>query len=114
MSITANFIGSLEIPEYLALSGTSIQTVATAENDTLSLAAFTFSNDTAGAIVCKLYHNDNSSEWLIWTGSVPANSSVTVTDNPVRLRNTERIRASGNTNVTVKLSLISQLAQRPS
>ena len=113
MSVVANFIGSLELPAYLLLSGTSVQTVYTAENSTTTLAAFTLSNNTAGAITCSVFHNDGSSEWLIWTGSVPANSSVTVTDNPVRLLNTERIRASGNTNVTVKLSLISQLATRP-
>ncbi len=112
MSVVANFIGSLETPEYLGLVGTSVQTVYTAQNDLMTLAAFTLINDTAGAITCKVYHNNGSADWLIWEGSVAANSATTVTDNPVRLLNTNLIKASGNTNVTVKLSLISQLATR--
>lgn len=115
MSVVANYIGSLSIPEFYAFSNTTKQTVYTVAsgNKTETLAAFSFANDTASAVQCKLYHYNTDApaptESLAWTGSVPASSTVTVESNPIRLRPNDQIRAIGGTSVTLKMSMIAQL-----
>ena len=109
MSVVANFIGSLVKNKYQTFSSTSPTTAYTAESKIYSVGAFSFANDTAGAIQCKLYHNDGSTDYLVWTGSVPANSTTIVESNPVRLLDGDIIKAIANAGVTLKLSLIAQL-----
>lgn len=115
MSVVANFIGSLQKPRFYAFANTSKQTVYTvsAGNRLETVGAFSFANDTAGAIQCKLYHYETDApvptEYLVWTGSVPANSTTIVESNPIRLRPNDEVRAIGAASVTLKLSIISQL-----
>lgn len=111
MSVVANFIGTLDYPRFFAFSSTSKIDAYTvdANNKSLTLGAFSFANDTAGAIQCKLYYWNGTTESLVWTGSVSANSTTIVESNPVRLRPSDVIRAIGASNVTLKMSFISQL-----
>lgn len=111
MSVVANYIGSLQTPEYFAFSNTTKQDVYTVSsgNRQETLAAYSFANDTGSAVQCKVYHFDGSNERLIWTGSVAANSTSIVESNPVRLRPSDVIRAIGASSVTLKLNLIRQL-----
>lgn len=111
MSVVANYIGTLDYPEFYTFSAVAkvdAYTVAPT-NKGLTLAAFSFANDTAGAVQCKLYHFDGTTEYLVWTGSVPANTTAIVESNPTRLRPGDIIRAVGAASVTLKLSLIAQL-----
>ena len=111
MSVVANYIGSLQSPKYSAsLTGTTaaVYTVPSS-NKGLTLASFSFANVSGGAVVCELYHFDGSTEWLVWVGSVTDDGTPVITDNPVRLRPGDEIRAKGAASVTLKLNLISQL-----
>lgn len=111
MSITANLIGTLDYPEFFAFSGTSKVDVYTvsSSNKGLTLAAFSFANDTGGAIQCKLYHYDGTTEYLVWTGSVAANSTGPDVAPMVRLSPDDVIRAVGASSVTLGLRLMMQL-----
>lgn len=111
MSVVANYIGSLQKPVYSAsLTGTAATVYTVPDgNKSQTLAAYSFANVSGGAVVCELYHYDGSTAWLIWVGSVADDVTAIVTDNPVRLRPGDEIRAKGASGVTVKLSLISQL-----
>ncbi len=77
MSVVANYIGTLDYPEFYAFSGTAKVDAYTvsASNKGLTLAAFSFANDSASPVQCKLYHFDGTAERLVWTGSVAANDT---------------------------------------
>lgn len=111
MSVVANYIGTLDYPEFYAFANTTKQDVYTvaSTNRGLTLGGFSFANDTGSAVQCKLYHYDGTTERLVWTGSVAANSTSIIESNPVRLRASDVIRAVGDASVTLKLSLIAQL-----
>ena len=111
MSVVANYIGTLDYPEFFAFSGTAKVDAYTvsASNKGLTLAAFSFANDSASPVQCKLYHFDGTAERLVWTGSVAANDTKIVESNPTRLKPSDVIRAVGAASVTLKLSLIAQL-----
>lgn len=112
MSVVANFLGSLGKSIYSTFSSTTIKTIYTAENSTVTIGSFSFANDTAGAITCKLYHNDGADN-LVWVGSVGANTTAIVESSPVRLLDGHIIKAIANTGVTLKLTPITQLQTVP-
>lgn len=111
MTVTAQFIGSLVGPEFYAFANTSKQDVYTvsAGNRLLTLADASFANDTGSAVQCKLYHYDGTTERLFWTGSVGANSTSGPDGISIRLAPGDVIRAIGAADVTLTLSLVSQL-----
>jgi hypothetical protein len=111
MSVVANYIGSVQKPVYSAsLSGvaSTVYTVP-ASNKSLTLASFSFANSGGSSEQCELYHYDGTTAWLVWIGNITNHSTEIVTDTPVRLRPGDEIRAVGDTGVTLKLNLISQL-----
>jgi len=89
--------------ESVALSGTSKTDIVTAPDDSITTASVSVANDTAGAIVCKLYwfKATAATDYLFWTMSVPANSTIIVSDIPIRLADGDKIKAIGNTGVSV-------------
>lgn len=114
MSITANYIGTLAFSEFFTgFSGTTKADAYTVDagQKTLTLAAFQFVNDTGSAVQCKLYYYDsqNTVERIVWTGSVAANSTGPDTPNPVKLGESDVIRAVANTSVTLHMNLLVQL-----
>ena len=104
MTITANFLGNLEIQTHFALTGTGSTTVFTAESKGLA-GEVSFANDTGSAVQCKVYRWDGTTAWLIWTGSVAANSTGGMSI-PSRLNTSDEIRVVGANNVTVTISII--------
>lgn len=119
MTITANYIGSLDFAAFFSsFSGTTKADVYTVDagNRSLTLASFAFANDTGSAVQCKLYYYDsvNATEHLVWTGSVAANSTGPDLPKPVRLGENDVIRAIGNTSVTLHMNFLFQLETRPS
>jgi hypothetical protein len=103
MAVLGTYAGNVDYPANVALSGTSKTDIVTAADDYATTASVSFANDTAGAIVCKLYwfKASNATDYLIWTSSVPANDTETVSDVPIRLRQGDKIKAIGNTGVSV-------------
>lgn len=103
MSVQGTYIGNVAMPASVVISGTSKNDIVTAPDDSLTVAAISVVNDTAGAIVCKLYwfRSANSTDYLIWENSVAANSATIVSDIPIRLANGDKIKAVGNTGVCV-------------
>lgn len=103
MSVQGTYIGNVATPVSVVISGTSKNDIVTAPDDSLTVAAVSVANDTAGAIVCKLYwfRNSNSTDYLIWENSVAANSTTIVSDIPIRLAEGDKIKAIGNTGVCI-------------
>jgi len=103
MSVQGTYIGNVAQPESVVLAGTSKTDVVTAPDSSLTMASVSFANDTAGAVVCKLYwfRTANSTDYLVWENSVPANSTLIVSDIPIRLLEGDKIKAVGNTGVCV-------------
>jgi hypothetical protein len=119
MSITANYIGSLDFAAFFACAAAPTKADAytvDAGNRSLTLASFSFANDTGSAVQCKLYYYDsqNATEHLVWTGSVGANSTGPDLPKPVRLGENDKIRAVANTSVTLHMNFLFQLETRPS
>lgn len=113
MSVVANYIGSLQSPVYgTSLTGTAstVYTVPTT-NKGLTLAAFTFTNKSGSSQDVEVYHYEvkTTTAYIIWAGTLANKESVTVSDNPVRLRPSDEIRAVGASGVTLKLDFIAQL-----
>lgn len=109
MSVQGTYIGTVAMPQSVVISGTSKNDIVTAPDDSLTVASISVANDTAGAIVCKLYwfKNTNSTDYLVWENSVAANSTVIVSDLPIRLAEGDKIKAVGNTGIFVTaISLI--------
>lgn len=105
MSVLGTYVGNLQPPVTLNLSGTSLTDVLTATDDSLTVASFAFANDTAGAVVCYLewYSAKNSTSYIIWQGSVATKETKIVSDIPIRLRNGDKIQAIGATSIRVTL-----------
>jgi hypothetical protein len=103
MSVQGTYIGTVAMPESVAISGTSKNDIVTAPDDSVTLASVSVANDTAGAIVCKLYwfKATAATDYLFWTMSVPANTTMIVSDIPIRLAEGDKIKAIGNTGVSV-------------
>ena len=103
MSVQGTYIGNVAIPESVVLSGTSKTDIVIATDNSLTMAAASIVNDTAGAIICKLYwfKTANSTDYLFWEGSVPANSTVIVSDIPIRMLDGDKIKAVGASGVCV-------------
>lgn len=104
--INTNYTGNLQQPVQQTLGGTTTTKIGSTANDkTTTLAAFSFINATAGAVTCSLYWYDSATttERLIWIGSVATNTTVTISDQPVKLIKTDEIRAKGAASVAVSL-----------
>lgn len=118
MSITANYIGSLAFAEFFsAFSGTSKADAYTVDagNRIYTLSSYAFANDTGSAVQCKLYYYDSvaATEYLVWTGSIAANSTGPDLPKPVRLGPNDVIRAIANTNVSLHMNFLVQLENAP-
>lgn len=105
MSATVLFPGSPDAPCAVALSSTSATDIYTATDSFVSLAATTIVNTTAGAITVTMNWNDGSTDYAFWHGSVAANTTVTAKYPAIKLRSGQKIKATGNTGITVFLTL---------
>lgn len=119
MSITANYIGSLDFARFFSsFSGTTKADAFTVDagNRSLTLASFSFVNETASPVDCKLYYYDSATltEHLVWIGSVAAKTTGPDLPKPVRLGENDVIRAVANTSVTLHMNFLFQLETRPS
>lgn len=103
MSVQGTYIGNVAMPVSVVIAGTSKNDIVEAPDFSLTVAAISVVNDTAGAIVCKLYwfRNANATDYLFWESSVAANSTVIVSDIPIRLAEGDKIKAIGNTGIFV-------------
>lgn len=103
MAVLGTYVGNVDQPANVALSGTSKTDIVTAPDESMVTASVSFANDTGGAVTCKLYwfRAATSTDYLIWTSSVAANDTETVSDIPVRLRTGDKIKAIGNSGVSV-------------
>ena len=108
--IVANYIGSLDEPVIYPLTGISKTTVYTIEAKGRTLATVMLSNDTGVAAPCKIHFEDISAatEYVIWTGSAPANSTVTA-EVHIRTQVGDVIKVTGDNSVTATLEMIAQL-----
>jgi len=108
--IVANYIGSLDEPVIYPLTSSAKTTVFTVEAKGRTLATVMLANDTAGAVPCKIHFEDISAatEYVIWTGSAPENSTVTA-EVHIRTQVGDVIKVTGANSVTVTLEMIAQL-----
>lgn len=103
MSVQGTYIGNVAQPDSVVLGGTSKTDIVTATDNSLTTASVSFANDTGGAVICKLYwfKAANSTDYLVWTSSVPANDTEIVADIPIRLLDGDKIKAIGASGVCV-------------
>lgn len=119
MSITANYIGSLAFAEFFSSFANSSTTydayTVDAGNRIYTLSSYAFANDTGSAVQCKLYYYDSVAavEYLVWTGSIAANSTGPDLPKPVRLGPNDVVRARANANVSLHMNFLVQLENSP-
>jgi hypothetical protein len=72
MSVFGTFVGNVDQPVSVALSGTTLTDVVTATDDSLTSASVSFANDSAGAVTCYIYwyQASTTTDFMIWVGSV--------------------------------------------
>jgi hypothetical protein len=109
MSVLGTFVGNVDQPVSVALSGTSLTDVVTATDDSLTSASIAFANDSAGAVTCYVYWYQarTTTDFMVWVGSVPTKTTTIVSDLPVRLRDGDKIKVIGAANV--KATVINML-----
>lgn len=106
MSVDANYIGNVYRPVHLLLASASVTAVGTIDSNTYVLASWAFYNSTGGAVACTLYWFDGTTQRAIWGASVPAGSTVIISDVPLNVRKLDEIRAQGASGVNVTLCYI--------
>jgi hypothetical protein len=109
MSVFGTFVGNVDQPVSVALSGTTLTDVVTATDDSLTSASVSFANDSAGAVTCYIYwyQASTTTDFMIWVGSVPTKTTTTVSDIPIRLRDGDKIKVIGA--ASVKATAINML-----
>ena len=102
MSVLGTYVGNLTQPVSVALAGTSKTDVVVATDDSLTTASMSFANDSAGSVNCYIYWYEarTTTDWLIWVGPVPSKQTVTVSDQPIRLREGDKVKVIGAASVT--------------
>lgn len=113
MAVNGNYAGNVQVPVCQTLANTTkIAVGAAMTDDTLTLASWAFCNDNASAVVCQLYWFDfaNNVEHLVWQKSVAIDTTETVENLPLRLREGDEIRVVGNSSVYVTLLYIMNFA----
>lgn len=105
MSVQGNYAGNLYVPICTTLANTTKTTVATMDDDSLTLASFAFCNDNASAVICQVYWYDAAAavEHLVWQKSAATDTTEIVENLPLRLRGGDEIRVVGNSSVYVTL-----------
>lgn len=107
MSVDANYIGNVNRPIHQLLASGSVTLIDTAiPNNSYVLGSWAFYNSTAGAVACTLYWFDGTTQRAIWGASIPAGSTVIVSDVPLNVRIGDEIRAQGASGVNVTLCYI--------
>jgi hypothetical protein len=101
MAVLGTYVGNVGLPVSLNLAGTTLTDLVVATDDTLTVASISFANDTAGAVSCYVYWYQASSltNFMIWVGSVPTKTTATITDIPIRLRKSDKIKVIGAVDV---------------
>lgn len=109
MSVFGTFVGNVDQPVSVALSGTTLTDIVTATDDSLTSASVSFANDSAGAVTCYIYwyQASTTTDFMIWVGSVPTKTTTTVSDIPIRLRDGDKIKVIGA--ASVKATAINML-----
>ncbi|MGR9130772.1 hypothetical protein [Rhizobium leguminosarum] len=109
MSVLGTFVGNVDQPVSVALSGTSLTDVVTATDDSLTSASVAFANDSAGAVTCYIYwyQASTTTDFMIWVGSVPTKTTTIVSDLPIRLRDGDKVKVIGA--ASVKATVINML-----
>lgn len=97
MSVLGTFVGNVALPSTLNLAGTSITDLVTATDDSITAASISFANATVGAVECSFYWYQarTATDFMIWIQSVPAKSTVTISDIPIRLAEGDKIKVVG-------------------
>lgn len=106
MTITAGYGGNLERPVCQVLTAGVVKIGDTVGKQTLALTSALLANDTAGAVQCKVYWYEASTttQHMLATKLVAANSTDVVKDFAIRLSEGDEIRAVGAANVHITLT----------
>lgn len=106
MTVSILIAGGLTIPQFKVLSGATDQDVYMATGKQERVVSASVVNTTGGAITTKLmWLKSGGSDVPYWTKSVAANSTEVV-DFPIRLLEGDKIRANGNTGITITLAVL--------
>ncbi len=109
MSVTGYYTGNVQVPVSQVLASASVTRIGEAMTDnTNTVASVAFCNDTAGAVVCQLRWYDvvNTTERLVWEGSVASKETKILDNLPLRLTTGDEIRAAGASGVSVTVVYI--------
>lgn len=112
--INSTLIGNLGQPIISVLAGATATDILTAKGDATTIAGFSFSNPTGGAVSCYLYWTVGGVDRLIWCGSVASKETGPDAQKvyPIKLRDGEKIRALGASSVVVALYPLQTLQVR--
>lgn len=115
MTISANYAGGIQRPMPVRLTTTSLTDIVTGVDNTATVGSWSLANETAGAVVTDCYYHDGTTDFLVFSRSVPANDTVIVSDVPLRLYSGDKFKvqaATGNA-ITVTPVIVTNYANEP-
>lgn len=103
MSISVFTQGGLQQPNPVRLTTASLTDVYTAPDSAPTIASWSLANETGNPVQVDCYYSDGTTDFLEWSGIVPANESVNVTEQPLKLRegNKFKVKAATGNAITV-------------
>ena len=104
MSISVFTQGGLQQPEPVRLADTLLTDVFTAKDNSPTIGSWSLANETASPVQVNCYYSDGTTDFLEWSGSIPANESVNVTGQPLRLREGDKFKVQATTGNAITVS----------
>ncbi|MBW3099231.1 hypothetical protein [Pseudohoeflea coraliihabitans] len=101
MSISALFLGGLERPAPVVLSGTTTEDVYEAADDYSTIATVSIANQSGASATVECYFYDGSTDYTVWVGSIDDDVTQVLTYTPLRLLTGHKLRVKGASGITV-------------
>lgn len=97
MSGVLHYMGGLQNPKPTRLTSTNATAVYTAVDDSATVVAILFANETASPVKVDLEFNDGSTDFLVSVQSIPGDEAGIYENAPLKLRNGDSIKVTAAT-----------------
>lgn len=97
MNVNGNYSGGIERPSPLRLTATTITDAYESDSNSVVIASISLANETSSSVDVELYYNDGTTDFLFHRESVAGSGGVQVTDAPLRLYESDKLRVKAAT-----------------
>lgn len=104
MSISVFTQGGLQRPSPVRLSDALLTDVFTAPDNAPTIVSWSLANETGSPVQVNCYYFNGTTDFLEWSGSVPANESVNVTGQPLPLMKGDKFKVQAATGNAITVS----------